>query len=295
MQLVCIIIIIDMKIAAVGKGGSGKSTVSWLLANYLANQGKNVLAIDADYNMDLISHFGLDSDNLNCVYDNHSLFREDFNMKHGEKWFDLLTQVSLPKFNLHSNIINKLSHKMRNTLSVMVTGLGDEDTLYTGKCGHSHSAPIKFLLPNLECGDNEYVIIDSVAGSDMLGYGLFMGCDMVVCVVEPLPNSIKVSLQIQKICSELDIECRFIINKSVQNDYFIDLQEKYEDSILGNISIDPMLISPSTLAISANTQIELKSIIESINSVGVKTENKWEKLKQFELQKDSMKAYFSTK
>ncbi len=42
-----------MKIAVVGKGGSGKSSVSWLLTEHiLQNSNKKVLAIDADYNMD---------------------------------------------------------------------------------------------------------------------------------------------------------------------------------------------------------------------------------------------------
>lgn len=284
-----------MKIAVVGKGGSGKSTVSWLLVNYLANQGKKALAIDADYNMDLISHFGLDIDNLVSVYDNHIVFRKAFEMKNSEKWFDLLTRHSLPKFNLLSDVIKKLSHKIDDSLSIMVTGLGDEDTLYTGKCGHSHSAPIKFLLPNLELNENEYVIIDSVAGSDMLGYGLFMGCDMVVCVVEPLPNSIKVSQQIQKICDELDIECRFIINKAVQNDHLVEIKRNYQNLVLGCVSIDSSLVSPSISNISTTTKNELELITENIENHKNKSANTWEKLRRFEFQKDSMKAYFDKK
>jgi CO dehydrogenase nickel-insertion accessory protein CooC1 len=40
-----------MKIAILGKGGSGKSSVSWLLINYLVSkQENNVLAIDTDNN-----------------------------------------------------------------------------------------------------------------------------------------------------------------------------------------------------------------------------------------------------
>ena len=37
-----------MKIAVCGKGGSGKSTVTTLLAKELARMGKHVLVIDSD-------------------------------------------------------------------------------------------------------------------------------------------------------------------------------------------------------------------------------------------------------
>ena len=39
-----------MKIAVVGKGGAGKTTVAGTLARALARQGQNVLALDADIN-----------------------------------------------------------------------------------------------------------------------------------------------------------------------------------------------------------------------------------------------------
>lgn len=48
-----------MKIAFVGKGGSGKSTVTWLFASHLAKNSSAVLAIDADYNLDLLHNFHL--------------------------------------------------------------------------------------------------------------------------------------------------------------------------------------------------------------------------------------------
>jgi CO dehydrogenase maturation factor len=52
-----------MKIVVMGKGGSGKSSLSWLLSKYIS-KSKKVVAIDADHNMDLTSNLGIlvDSD-----------------------------------------------------------------------------------------------------------------------------------------------------------------------------------------------------------------------------------------
>ncbi len=50
-----------MKLGIVGKGGIGKTTVSALLAETYAAQGKRVLAIDTDSNPNLAHSLGLNS------------------------------------------------------------------------------------------------------------------------------------------------------------------------------------------------------------------------------------------
>src|SRR5437868_4199469 len=49
-----------MKIAFLGKGGSGKSTMATALVRQLHGQGVHMLAIDADHNMDLSYNLGAD-------------------------------------------------------------------------------------------------------------------------------------------------------------------------------------------------------------------------------------------
>jgi CO dehydrogenase maturation factor len=49
-----------MRIAFVGKGGSGKTTLSALFAQWLSREGVPVLAIDADINQHLGVALGLD-------------------------------------------------------------------------------------------------------------------------------------------------------------------------------------------------------------------------------------------
>mgnify|MGYP003893631969 CR=1 FL=1 len=70
-----------MKIAFIGKGGSGKSTVSWLATQMLVSEGRKVLAIDADHNMDLVSLLGKQCEQLRKHWDSFvDLFPDGFQL-----------------------------------------------------------------------------------------------------------------------------------------------------------------------------------------------------------------------
>lgn len=56
-----------MKIAISGKGGFGKTTLSSLIAMELSEQGKRVLAIDADPNGNLAEAVGYDAGRLGRI------------------------------------------------------------------------------------------------------------------------------------------------------------------------------------------------------------------------------------
>ncbi len=51
-----------MKVAFVGKGGSGKTTLSALFARHLAASARTVVAIDADINQHLAVALGMSED-----------------------------------------------------------------------------------------------------------------------------------------------------------------------------------------------------------------------------------------
>ncbi len=51
-----------MRVAFVGKGGSGKTTLSALFSRHLARSGAPVVAIDGDINQHLAYALGLDED-----------------------------------------------------------------------------------------------------------------------------------------------------------------------------------------------------------------------------------------
>ncbi len=53
-----------MKIAVTGKGGVGKTTVSATLSHLYSQEGKKVLAIDADPDANLAAAFGIGPDEV---------------------------------------------------------------------------------------------------------------------------------------------------------------------------------------------------------------------------------------
>lgn len=58
-----------MRIAVAGKGGSGKTTIAGTLARALAEEGRAVLAIDADSNPNLAALLGVPRDAVHELVD----------------------------------------------------------------------------------------------------------------------------------------------------------------------------------------------------------------------------------
>jgi CO dehydrogenase nickel-insertion accessory protein CooC1 len=66
------------------------------------------------------------------------------------------------------------------------------------------SNPLKVYLTLLDEGSRD-VVVDGVAGVDMINFGLYHACDYLITVVEPSRNSIKVAGQIKKLCETSDV------------------------------------------------------------------------------------------
>lgn len=78
-----------MKIAVVGKGGSGKTTTAAILARAMARSGKDVVALDCDTNPNLGISLGLGeaaSERLLSLREN----LDDGEGEHAPSWHDLL-------------------------------------------------------------------------------------------------------------------------------------------------------------------------------------------------------------
>ncbi len=256
-----------MKIAFVGKGGSGKSSVSWLAIKTLEDMGSTVLAVDADHNMDLTSNLGLNPEKTPLMHKTEREFMEHTQVTKVSGVLDK-DASSLPSFTLDplDTYTQSITTPVSKNLSLINIGLGSPDVMFSGKCAHGLSGPLKYYLGLLEEKDN-FVVIDSVAGADMLNYGLYAGIDAVIGVVEPHRNSIKVFEQIQDICRKSFIPCFAVINKPTDNDFYKDFVSKNTEKILGEVPFDQKIMNYDYTNINDTTKQNMISILEKVKKL----------------------------
>ena len=285
-----------MKIAILGKGGSGKSSVSWLLTRHLSTDTNNrVLAIDADHNMDLTSCLGYEiKDSSNLFYKSNEEFRNLLGLSKNQRWqaqFEEEHKVNAKiKFNYNSSegFLKKYVNPIQPNLDLLIVGLGEEDIMYTGMCSHGLSSPLKYLLPRLELPPNSFVVLDSVAGSDMVNYGLYFGFDVVTVVVEGHINSIKVARQLDVLLEKQGIQLYFILNKyNSENPLIAEFLDNpsIKNRILGNVPIDTNIINYDYSKLSSETKESLELIIQNMQKLPMQSSHGFELLKEFENKK----------
>ncbi len=228
-----------MILGFLGKGGSGKSTVATQMALWLHDQGKEVLAIDADHNMDLV--FNLTEGALP-------------EMKYlGSSRADLFAHVKAsPETNTYKGAFlgaqsdsfyltqadlftQKYSLELKDGLHIMAAGPQTDAVLGGGSCSHSLSAPLKVYLPLLKLDTNQAVVVDEKAGADGVSTGTVTGLDLAVIVTEPSLHSTKTARQISDLLNQFGVPYLLLANKiNTQEDLaFInhELQQTITDTI----------------------------------------------------------------
>lgn len=282
-----------MKIAFVGKGGSGKSSISWLATQVLLHDNQRVLAVDADHNMDLTHLLGVEmTDSFPTLHRAHDQFRAEVGQVEDKQWYRIvLDGRALPSFTLQpkDDFTAEVTTSLSPQLDFMAVGLGAEDVLFSSRCAHGHSAPLKYYLPLLELNESEWVVIDGVAGVDMMNFGLFTGTDVVMVVVEPHPNSIRVYREVLRIATQCNLPVRVIINKSRSSEVRDALVAEVGDRLIAELPADEGVVTYDFSCINNETKVEMKQALEQLRSVAP-NQSGLARLRSFEQKRQAVQA-----
>ena len=215
-----------MRIALVGKGGSGKTTVSALLIRHLAAGGRPVLAVDADINQHLGVALGLSEEQAAALTPMAAHLPQIKDYLRGDNPLipDAAAMVKttppgrgsrllrLDEENVvHSLCATRLTGDLEN-VRLMVTG-GFEDKDLGVSCYHSKVGAAELYLNHLVDGPDEYLVMDMTAGADAFASGLFTRFDLTCLVVEPTRKSVSVYQQYRQYAKEYDVTIRVVGNK----------------------------------------------------------------------------------
>jgi CO dehydrogenase maturation factor len=207
-----------IKIAICGKGGVGKTTVCAIWAHLFAEDGFDVIAVDADPDPNLSSSFGVPYDQRPVpLIQMKQLLEERTETKKDIPgiYFKLNPKVSdLPeKYCLKLNeILPQLRSENRgNTLRLLVLG---GITQFGSGCACPEGVFLKALLTHAILHRKELILVDLAAGVEFMGRASVQGIDGLVIVVEPGSRSIETARHIRLMAQQLGVKyIAGIINK----------------------------------------------------------------------------------
>ncbi len=210
-----------VKIAITGKGGVGKTTLSGTLARMLARDGYEVLAIDADADMNLASSIGI-KETLRPLTEYRELIEERAGESGGMFKFN-------PKVD---DIVDMFGVTGPDNVKMLVMGTIEQGG---SGCMCPASAFLRAFLRHVTLKETSAVIMDMEAGIEHLGRGTTRGIDLMIVVVEPGMRSIETAQRIKMLSEGIEIEhLAAVINKSNSADIRPHL-EKLGIPVLGEI------------------------------------------------------------
>jgi len=194
-----------MKVAISGKGGVGKTTFASFLIKALTEEGKKVLAIDADPDANLAQALGVKgTEEIVPISEMTELIEERTEAKVG-------TMGSFFKLNPKVNDLpDKLSIEVDGVKLMVLGGVKKGGA----GCICPESTLLKNLVRHIVLARDEAIVLDMEAGLEHLGRGTAMAVDRLIVVVEPGRRSIETAEQIRRLAGDIGIKkLSFVGNK----------------------------------------------------------------------------------
>jgi CO dehydrogenase maturation factor len=211
-----------MKIAFVGKGGAGKTTLAALFARHLAMQGHAVLALDADINQNLAAALGEDADQaaqrpaLGEYLDQIKGYLRGDNPRISSTAAMVKTTPPGRGSRLlrvvEDNPVWRRCVRTVDGVRLAATGGFAESDLGVA-CYHSKVGAVELILNHLVDAADEYVVVDMTAGADAFASGLFTRFDRTFIVCEPTVRAVGVYRQYRDYAADYQVAVSVVGNK----------------------------------------------------------------------------------
>lgn len=200
-----------MKLAITGKGGVGKTTLTALLAQVYADQGRDVLAVDADPSPCLAGALGFPDElraKLIPIAKMDALIEERTGAKPGTVggFFTLNPRVD--------DIPERFSVTHRG---VRLLEMGSVDLGGSG-CICPESAMLKTLFTHLLFRKEDVLLLDMYAGVEHLGRATVDFVDAMLVMVEPTRRSLGTAAQIKKLANDIGLKKLYLVGNKVRDE-----------------------------------------------------------------------------
>lgn len=216
-----------MKIAITGKGGVGKTTFAAIMSRLYADEGYNVLAVDADPDPNLALALGFPQEIIDKIVPIAEM-KNLVNERTGAtpETFGKMFKIN-PKVD---DIPEKYCTKHNN---VRLLAMGTVDTAGMG-CFCPENVLLKKLTSHLVLQNKDVVIMDMEAGLEHMGRGTAQGVDCFIVVVEPGIRSIQTYKHVKNMAKGLGVNKVFVVGNKVKD-------EEDEKFIISNVDPDDVL------------------------------------------------------
>jgi CO dehydrogenase maturation factor len=277
-----------MKIAVVGKGGSGKTTVSALLAKHAAMRKVSVLAIDADINQHLGTSLGFTKSALARL---PKLGSETSRIKDYLRGTNpriqsaaVMVKTTPPStgsrllYITKPNPLWKRFMREKDGVRFMAVGAMNEEDIGV-KCYHAKTGGAELILGHLIDNKNEYAICDMTAGADSFASGMFARFDITLLVAEPMGKSVAVCKQYLQYAKEWKLNIKIVGNKVENKHDTAFLKKAFGKRLIACLSSSAYVRQSDRGEIQPFTRLETenKRALEAICAEIDKCEKDWRK------------------